>query len=145
MLFVCLLPLLTILIFNLTIGRTPTTLDIGVVDDEIPSHCSYQPFDICDDRIPLSCKFMKEMEKHDLTLVTYALRLLRARCRQINKRENVKTRTIVTRLVVTLTLSRDKTIVFRGNTRISSDAPKTYERNRHQQRQTLNVKIISKK
>lgn len=71
MLFVCLLPLLTILIFNLTIGRTPTTLDIGVIDDEIPSHCFYQSFDICDNRIPLSCKFMKEMEKHDLTLWRY--------------------------------------------------------------------------
>ncbi|XP_026822728.1 ABC transporter G family member 23-like [Rhopalosiphum maidis] len=70
-LFVCLLPILTIMIYNLTIGQAPKPLNIGIVNYENPSHCSYNPFDICDGKIPLSCKFVKEMEKHDLTLTKY--------------------------------------------------------------------------
>ncbi|CAH1720756.1 ABC transporter G family member 23-like [Aphis gossypii] len=70
-LFVCLLPLLTIMIYNLTIGQAPKPLNVGIVNYENPSHCVYNSFDICDGKIPLSCKFMKEMEKHDLTLTKY--------------------------------------------------------------------------
>lgn len=70
-LFVCLLPLLTIMIYNLTIGQAPKPLNVGIVNYENPSHCVYNSFDICDGNIPLSCKFMKEMEKHDLTLTKY--------------------------------------------------------------------------
>lgn len=68
-LFVCLLPLLTITIYNLTIGQSPQPLNVGIVNYENPSHCSYKTYDLCDSKIPLSCKYMKEMEKHDLTLV----------------------------------------------------------------------------
>jgi len=57
------------MIYNLTIGQAPKPLNVGIVNYENPSHCVYNSFDICDGKIPLSCKFMKEMEKHDLTLV----------------------------------------------------------------------------
>ncbi|XP_001950287.1 ABC transporter G family member 23 [Acyrthosiphon pisum] len=70
-LFVCLLPLLTITIYNLTIGQSPQPLNVGIVNYENPSHCSYKTYDLCDSKIPLSCKYMKEMEKHDLTLTMY--------------------------------------------------------------------------
>lgn len=57
------------MIYNLTIGQAPIPLNVGIVNYENPSHCVYNSFDICNGKIPLSCKFMKEMEKHDLTLV----------------------------------------------------------------------------
>jgi len=66
------------MIYNLTIGQVPQPLNVGIVNYENPSHCSYKMFDLCDDQIPLSCKYMKEMEKHDLTLVIiiYCLTIL---------------------------------------------------------------------
>jgi len=67
-LFVCLLPLLTITIYNLTIGQAPRPLNVGILNYENP-YCSYKTFDLCDSKIPLSCKYMKEMEKHELTMV----------------------------------------------------------------------------
>lgn len=70
LLFVSFLPLFTILIYNLTIGPTPYPLNIGIVNKEIPSHCSYKTFDTCDENIPISCKYMHEMEKQNLILVS---------------------------------------------------------------------------
>lgn len=69
MLFVCLLPIFTLIIFNLTIGKSPDPLKLGIINNESPSRCSYQSIDICDSHIPISCKFIKEVEKQGLTLV----------------------------------------------------------------------------
>lgn len=69
-LFVYLLPLFTLLIFNFTIGQTPEPLNIGIINNEISSHCTYQSSDICNPEIPISCKYAYEMEKHQLILVS---------------------------------------------------------------------------
>lgn len=77
-LFVYMLPVLVITIFNLTIGRMPKPIHLGIINDENPSSCLYQSsFDLCDSQIPLSCKYIHEMEKH-LTLVinTFYLRYI---------------------------------------------------------------------
>lgn len=67
--FVCLLPLFTIIIFNLTIGKSPEPLNLGVVNYESLSQCSYQSIDVCDGQIPISCKYINEMGKQGLNMV----------------------------------------------------------------------------
>lgn len=69
MVFVSLLPIITLLIYNLTIGQAPSSLKLGVINNEIPVHCSYQSFNICDNEIPLSCKLINEIGKNGLVLV----------------------------------------------------------------------------
>lgn len=68
-LFVCLMPIFVILIFNITIGQIPNPLNFGIINKEDLSHCSYKSFDICDGQIPLSCKYIHEMENKGLILV----------------------------------------------------------------------------
>lgn len=53
----------------MTIGKSPVPLNLGIINNESPSRCSYQSIDICDSQIPISCKFINEVEKQGLTLV----------------------------------------------------------------------------
>ncbi|VVC25133.1 Hypothetical protein CINCED_3A007510 [Cinara cedri] len=69
--FICFLPIFTVLIFNITIGRTPSYLQIGIVNNEIPSPCPYESNNICDNTIPLSCKYIHEIENQGLSLKYY--------------------------------------------------------------------------
>lgn len=55
--------------FNLSIGRTPPYLRLGVINNETISHCSYESHNICDTEIPLSCKYINEIENHGIILV----------------------------------------------------------------------------
>jgi hypothetical protein len=62
--FIYFLPLIVIVTFNLTIGQMPKPIHLGIINRENSTHCPHRSFDLCDNQIPLSCKYINEMEKH---------------------------------------------------------------------------------
>ncbi|XP_050538616.1 ABC transporter G family member 23-like [Daktulosphaira vitifoliae] len=71
--FVCILPIFTLLLFNTLIGQTPDPLNFGIINKEINKHTcqKIQLEEMCNDQIPLSCKYLYHLKNSEITLKYY--------------------------------------------------------------------------